>query len=118
MDIALKQRMVGASVLIALGVIFIPMVLEGPGSNGTQSVDLDIPPRNSRVLPVGDARPEPAEPVVERPVPNVARSDAEDARSDEPEPESTDPAPHCCSFETNTPDPDRARRDSRGPGRV
>lgn len=56
MDIALKQRMVGASVLIALGVIFIPMILEGPDPEGTQSVDLEIPPiGNSRILPVGDA---------------------------------------------------------------
>lgn len=56
MDIALKQRMVGASVLIALGVIFIPMILEGPDPEGTQSVDLEIPPiNNSRILPVGDS---------------------------------------------------------------
>lgn len=33
MDFLLKQRLVGAIVLVALGVIFIPMLLEGPNSN-------------------------------------------------------------------------------------
>jgi len=32
MDFLLKQRLVGAIVLVALGVIFIPMLLEGPNS--------------------------------------------------------------------------------------
>ena len=32
MDFVLKQRLVGAVVLVALGVIFIPMLLEGPNS--------------------------------------------------------------------------------------
>ena len=32
MDFVLKQRLVGAIVLVALGVIFIPMLLEGPNS--------------------------------------------------------------------------------------
>lgn len=31
MDFLLKQRLVGAVVLVALGVIFIPLLLEGPG---------------------------------------------------------------------------------------
>ena len=33
MDFLLKQRLVGAVVLVALGVIFIPMLLEGPDSD-------------------------------------------------------------------------------------
>ncbi len=33
MDLLLKQRLVGAVVLVALAVIFIPMLLEGPDSN-------------------------------------------------------------------------------------
>ena len=33
MDFQLKQRLVGAVVLVALGVIFIPMLLEGPSRN-------------------------------------------------------------------------------------
>ena len=33
MDLLLKQRLVGAIVLVALGVIFIPILLEGPGKD-------------------------------------------------------------------------------------
>jgi DedD protein len=44
MDKALKQRMVGAVVLIALGVIFIPMLLDGgSGEDGERRVELEIP---------------------------------------------------------------------------
>lgn len=57
MDAALKQRMVGALVLIALAVIFIPMILEGPPADSITSRDLEIPPRpDSRVIPVNPER--------------------------------------------------------------
>jgi DedD protein len=41
MDIRLKQRLVGAAVLVALGVIFIPMVLQPPEQ--VQGPDTEIP---------------------------------------------------------------------------
>jgi DedD protein len=47
MDIRLKQRLVGAVVLVALGVIFIPMVLQPPEQ--VQGPDTDIPAQ-----PTGD----------------------------------------------------------------
>ncbi len=73
MDAALKQRMVGALVLIALAVIFIPMILEGPPADSVESMDLDIPPRESdrktRVIPVDpDAAPNEATRPREEPV--------------------------------------------------
>lgn len=43
MDIALKQRLVGASVLVALGVIFIPMLLDGPADPGRREVAVSLP---------------------------------------------------------------------------
>ena len=43
MDILLKQRMVGAIVLISLGVIFIPMFLSGKGGVGDDAKS-NIPP--------------------------------------------------------------------------
>lgn len=57
MDKALKQRMVGAVVLIALAVIFIPMLLNGNSEQGTRTVSLDIPSPpeeqyRSRLLPL------------------------------------------------------------------
>ena len=40
MDIALKQRLVGASVLIALAVVVLPMMLGGgPEDEGTRKLD-------------------------------------------------------------------------------
>ena len=61
MDIALKQRLVGASVLIALAVIVLPMLLGGrPEGNTTESQKIEIPRQPSelnfetRRYPIGD----------------------------------------------------------------
>ncbi len=44
MDTSLKQRLVGAAVLIALAVIFLPMLVNGPApDSGVSDVPLDIP---------------------------------------------------------------------------
>ena len=44
MDSSLKQRLVGASVLVALAVIFLPMLVKGPApESGVSDVSLDIP---------------------------------------------------------------------------
>lgn len=63
MDTALKQRLLGAAVLIALAIIFVPMLFSGsaPKQDST-TVDLQIPPApdrefETRVLPVDAARP-------------------------------------------------------------
>jgi DedD protein len=49
MDSALKQRLIGAAVLIALAVIFVPMFLSGsPPSTGTVTENLSIPPAPER----------------------------------------------------------------------
>lgn len=45
MDSALKQRLVGATVLVALGVIFIPMLLERGSEDSRLSVRMEIPPK-------------------------------------------------------------------------
>ena len=66
MDIALKRRLVGASVLVALGVIFIPMLLDGPTEPGRREVAVDLPDeptRERRRIPITPPpRNEPAEP--------------------------------------------------------
>ena len=73
MDSALKQRLIGAAVLVALAVIFLPMLLDRPPPGpGTEAVRLDIPPAperdfETRTLPLEPppaAAPPPA--VVER----------------------------------------------------
>ena len=58
MDSGLKKRLLGAVVLIALAVIFVPMLLPGHSNSGSQSVSMKIPPEPSgelqtRVLQVG-----------------------------------------------------------------
>jgi cell division septation protein DedD len=50
MDTALKQRLIGAVVLVALAVIFLPMLIKGPApESGVSSVPLDVP-----ATPAGD----------------------------------------------------------------
>jgi cell division septation protein DedD len=68
MDVALKQRLVGATVLIALAVIVLPMLLGGrPEEAGQESQKIELPPQPSeldfetRRFPIGEtgaARPE------------------------------------------------------------
>lgn len=44
METALKQRLVGAAVLVALAVIFLPMLVQGPApQSGLSDVPLDLP---------------------------------------------------------------------------
>lgn len=51
MDSALKQRLIGAAVLVALAVIFLPMLLDRPPPEpGTAAVRLDIPPAPERAF--------------------------------------------------------------------
>lgn len=50
MDTALKQRLIGAVVLVALAVIFLPMLIKGPApESGVANVPLDVP-----ATPAGD----------------------------------------------------------------
>ncbi|MDR3388413.1 MAG: SPOR domain-containing protein [Rudaea sp.] len=71
MDSALKQRLLGAAVLIALAIIFVPMFLgNAPPKQDSTTVNLDIPPPperkfETRTLPVetpsAPATPAPAD---------------------------------------------------------
>ncbi|HEX4481987.1 MAG TPA: SPOR domain-containing protein [Rudaea sp.] len=73
MDSALKQRLLGAAVLIALAVIFVPMFLSNsPQKQESTTTTLDIPPEpdhkfETRTLPVA----EPSAPVATTPAPAV-----------------------------------------------
>ncbi len=44
MEIPLKQRLIGAAVLIALAVIFLPMFLDGAGRREQLQMEMKIPP--------------------------------------------------------------------------
>lgn len=82
MDDALRQRLVGAAVIIALAVIFVPMLLDTPQQSvGTQQVDLGIPPREesgleTRRLPL-DPNTTAPQPSNEAPLPAADRDVAE-----------------------------------------
>lgn len=92
MDKVLKQRLVGASILIALAVIFLPMLFNGDDGEPTQrQLTLDLPERPSdsgrevRRLPLDpdEARQPPVETVAEPPSQPVP--DDDDETLDEPE---------------------------------
>ena len=66
MDIALKQRLVGASVLIALAVVVLPMLLGGrPDGDAQESQKIELPPQPSQLdfetrrYPIGAPPPKP-----------------------------------------------------------
>lgn len=102
MDLSLKQRLLGAAVLIALAVIFVPMFLSGSGaqkSAETQTSNLAIPPApdrefQTRVLPVDPAATNPTGPAT---VPAPADADritpVDTATAPKPEPPAATPPP-------------------------
>lgn len=107
MDQALKQRLIGAAVLVALAVIFIPMLLEAPEPEATPAgqLPLDIParpdlPMQTRDVPLNLPQPggaTPAAPAADDPN-RVVTVDAQtaprvDALSSDAAPAATTPAP-------------------------
>lgn len=106
MDSALKQRLLGAAVLIALAVIFLPMIFSGSApKQESATLNLEIPPApdrelDTRVLPVDPGRPPAvqapvAEPVVavEVPAPTPAPAPAPAEPVPAPAPSTAAPAP-------------------------
>lgn len=84
MEQRVKQRLIGAVILVALGVIFIPMLLQGPVERDRGDVPIEIPPR-PRVTPVPDIpkadalyEPAPGQQLAENPPPvNAAITDTD-----------------------------------------
>lgn len=50
MDSTLKYRIVGATVLLSLAVIFIPMILDGSGKESVTTIDMEIPPEPTLIF--------------------------------------------------------------------
>ncbi len=64
----LKERLIGAAVLVMLAVIFIPMLLDNSAQKETEITETNIPPRpdtqfSSRIKPLTDPPPSPLETV-------------------------------------------------------
>lgn len=60
MDPTLQKRLIGASVLIVLAIIFVPMLLDGSAQPGSETLPLTIPEPperdfETRVVPLGNA---------------------------------------------------------------
>ncbi len=78
MDKALKQRLVGASVLVALAVLTLPMLLDGPSESRQDSRPIEIPPRpaevdiSTRRFPIGEQPPEEPSTLPEEAIPDIA----------------------------------------------
>lgn len=130
MDPSLKQRLLGAAVLVALAIIFVPMLLTGPGPERPESVDLPIPPApepafeqrslavqlpqprpvdpgvTSDILPTVDTATAPA-PVVRAVVPEArdAAAATGSPAATPPEPAATTPAPAASPSVTPAPAP-------------
>jgi len=49
-DSTLKYRIVGATVLLSLAVIFIPMILDGSGQESVTKIDMEMPPEPTLVF--------------------------------------------------------------------
>lgn len=67
---AVKQRLIGAAVLVALAVIFLPMLIGGPEPEpGTATVPLGVPDRDQRSFETRDLTLTPPAPVASAPAP-------------------------------------------------
>jgi DedD protein len=72
----LKQRLVGAAVLVGLGVIFIPMLLDNSGNSGTSESAIKAPSRpgdSFTSVPLAEKPAERAPPKLQEPPPLPAR---------------------------------------------
>jgi|TARA_B110000238_G_C16133347_1_gene442483 DedD protein len=49
-DSTLKYRIVGATVLLSLAVIFIPMILDGSGQESVTKIDMEMPPEPTLIF--------------------------------------------------------------------
>ena len=73
MDTRLKQRLIGAAVLMALAVIFLPMLIGGPEQEaGVDTVPVDVPARDHRRFETRDLTLAPPAPVPTPSAPDMA----------------------------------------------
>jgi DedD protein len=109
MDPALKQRLLGAAVLIALAIIFVPMFLSNsPQKQESTTINMEIPPAEdhkfeTRTLPVAGPSAPVANPTATSDDPNkIVTVDTHAPPKVDAHPEDQTPAP---TVATNTPKP-------------
>lgn len=117
----MKQRLVGGIVIVALAVIFVPMILDGSGMRMPGSERIDIPPRPEppKPLPMPIDEPITLNPQPGTPEPEIAVVDPhnrdrvdEEVRATRPpaaeEPPEAEPAAQPATPEPPEPEPGRA----------
>jgi DedD protein len=62
LDTTLQQRLIGAILLVTLGVIFIPVLLDGSGFKSRNSRSIEMPPE-PEFPPLSEIKLEPVEPM-------------------------------------------------------
>lgn len=96
MERALKQRLAGAAVLVILGAVFIPVLLDGAGHHARFAKDIEIPPppkieiRQWQDLKEIAAKPVTEAVTVSEPV-AVSKSESRPVKEDEPVKTTTKP---------------------------
>lgn len=122
MDKSLKQRLLGAAVLIALAIIFVPMFLSGSGPKPTsETANLQAPPSPDRRfqertlsldLPPPGANPSASGPSTDLPLGGERLATVDTATAPRPQPEpvidvpaSSEPAPAPAAATVATPKP-------------
>ncbi|MDR9454783.1 MAG: SPOR domain-containing protein [Spiribacter sp.] len=98
MDQRFKQRLIGAIVLVALAIIFVPMLLSGPVQQTRVDIELDMPDAPEReevpALPEADLLEDPPEAPSEAPPEELPEDAApEDVVTSEPAPEADESVP-------------------------
>lgn len=94
MEQRLKQRLIGAVVLVALAVIFVPMLLQGPVERHPTDIPIEIPPKPAvNTTPPTPAAEQPVAPVASAPFTPSQPADAaaDPSSTPEPQPEQTEP---------------------------
>lgn len=127
MDAALKQRLIGATVLVALAVIFLPMLIDGPEAEReaeSEQLSLDLPTRPDRPMETREIALQPAPlptPVVPAagsdvlPVVDTGAEQRVDALSGEPVGAGSDPVAATSSSASAASAPAAARTDAAPP---
>lgn len=127
MDAALKQRLIGATVLVALAVIFLPMLIDGPEAEReaeSEQLSLDLPTRPDRPMETREIALQPAPlptPVVPAagsdvlPVVDTGAEQRVDALSGEPVGAGSDPVAATSSSASAASAPATARTDATPP---
>lgn len=113
MDEQLKQRLVGAAVLVLLAVIFVPMILDRPSERVVRIEHPPLPPRsetefNSRIIPLSGPETSLVEAERKRKTAAVSKRAEPKAPGAEPAPVPAEPVSKKQTIQSSPPLPEKA----------